>query len=170
MRSEPRLVGPLHASVVDVPCRKKTRSGLRGAEPVSHTVTPLNVGASAHRWVRATLRGLTATLLVGCRSFTSLARRREERERREKRGSQWRHRCSPETSCLFLSLWCREEKEERGKWALGLEIEADADFVPPRITHNRLIRANDCCCSGQVATHVGEKHCRPREIPAQEVA
>jgi hypothetical protein len=52
MRLGPRLVGPLHASVVDTPCGKKMCSGLRRAEPVSHTVKPLNVGVSTHRWAR----------------------------------------------------------------------------------------------------------------------
>jgi hypothetical protein len=63
---------------------KKTCSGLRRAELVSHTMKPLNAGASTHRWARVTLRGLTVALLVGCRSFSDLARGREERERREK--------------------------------------------------------------------------------------
>jgi hypothetical protein len=44
------------------------------AEPVSHTVKPLNAGASTHWWVCATLRGLMAALLVGCQCFTNLAR------------------------------------------------------------------------------------------------
>jgi hypothetical protein len=44
-------------------------------------VKPLNVGTSTHRWARATLRGLTAALLVGCRSFTGLAWRREEKKK-----------------------------------------------------------------------------------------
>jgi hypothetical protein len=51
------------------------------AEPVSHTVIPLNAGASTHRWARATLRGLAATLarrllVLAC----SVRRARERRE------------------------------------------------------------------------------------------
>jgi hypothetical protein len=75
----------------------------------------LNADASTHRWARATLRGLTAALLVGRRCFTGLARRREERERRRKRGSQRRQRCSPETGRSFLSL--RRVRERKGSEA-----------------------------------------------------
>jgi hypothetical protein len=51
------------------------------AEPVSHTVMPLNAGASTHRWARATLRGLTAAL---ARRLLALACSvRCARERRE---------------------------------------------------------------------------------------
>jgi hypothetical protein len=32
------------------------------AEPVSHTVMPVNASASTDRWARATLRGLAAAL------------------------------------------------------------------------------------------------------------
>jgi hypothetical protein len=51
------------------------------AEPVTHTVMPLNVGASTHRWARVTLRGLTAALsrrlpVLAC----SMRRTRERRE------------------------------------------------------------------------------------------
>jgi hypothetical protein len=85
------------------------------AEPVSHTVKPLNAGASTHRWVRAMLRGLTVTLLVGCQCFTGLAWRRDEQERRRKGGSQRHHRCSSEIGHSFLLLRRYEEKDERGK-------------------------------------------------------
>jgi hypothetical protein len=34
------------------------------AEPVSHTVMPVNAGPSTDRWARATLRGLAAALAL----------------------------------------------------------------------------------------------------------
>jgi hypothetical protein len=60
------------------------------AEPVSHTVMPLNVGASTHRWARAMLRGLAATLARRLPVLTCSVQSREDRERRRGRGSRWR--------------------------------------------------------------------------------
>jgi hypothetical protein len=75
-------------------------------------VKPFNGGASTHRWARALLKGLAATLLAGCRRFTR-SRVEQRRPREEKRkglavvlSSRGRRRC-------FVSLVAAQsEKEE----------------------------------------------------------
>jgi hypothetical protein len=47
----------------------------------------------------------------------------------------------------------------------GARVQRSGDhrgFVRLGITHDRLIGANNCCCLGQGASHVGENHCRSR--------
>jgi hypothetical protein len=51
-------------------------------ESVSHTVMPLNAGASTHQWVHATLRGLAAALARRLSVLACSVRRREEKRER----------------------------------------------------------------------------------------
>jgi hypothetical protein len=94
-------------------------------EPVSHTVMPLNAGASTHRWAHATLRGLMAAL---ARRLSVLAC--SVRHREEKRG---------------------RVRNELGFASLRVSL----GFVRPRIAPGRRIETNGCHRSGHGAAQVG---------------
>jgi hypothetical protein len=106
--------------------------GDKEAEPVSHTVMPLNAGASTHRWARATLRGLAAALARRLSVLACSVRRREEKRGRVR------------NELGFASL------------------RVSPDFVRLKIAPGRRIKMNGCHRSGHGAAQVGVNLFWPR--------
>jgi hypothetical protein len=102
------------------------------AEPVSHTVMPLNAVASSHRWARTTLRGIAAVLARRLSVLACSVRRREEKHERVR------------NELGFASL------------------RVSPGFVHPRIAPGRRIEMIGCHRSGHGKAQVSVNLFRPR--------